>query len=433
MKFYHSTILFSLLLASCSVSNKIAKQTSAILINDSAISTGHIGICIYEPATGKYLYNYNSDKYFIPASNTKLFTLYAGMKYLGDSLVGLRYKKIHDTIFALPTGDPTFFHPDFPNQRVKDFLSQQKNPVMFSDQYWKGEKYGRGWAWDDYNDSYMAERNSLPMYANIMDLELSGNKLQIPILRNIQGTFTFDSSLTKPYATRNLNDNSFEISLGKGQNELQRKFPFVTNGIQTSLEILHEIYPTVSSVESSIPVDNSAFTIIHSQPVDALFAPMMHNSDNFFAEQTLLMVSNEKLGYISDEKIIDDLLNIDFKEVPQKLKWIDGSGLSRYNLFTPASFVYILNKLKNEFGMERMQSILPTGGEGTLKNYLKKDSSYIFAKTGTLSNNQGMSGYLYTSSGKLLVFSILANNYLAGATPVRNAIVQFLEELRKKY
>ncbi len=435
MKIHHSIFLVpcSLLLFSCSVSKNISSQANKFLVNDSAIRTGHIGISIYEPATGKYWYNYNADKYFIPASNTKLFTLYGGMKYLGDSLVGLRYTKFRDTIYALPTGDPTFLHPDFEKQPVEVFLSTQKDPILFSNEVWKAEKYGSGWAWDDYNDSYMAERNALPIYGNVMNLGLSNNDLSIPLLRNTKATFNYDTTLGKPYARRALDENRFDISLTTGKNELQRAFPFVTNGIKTSLQILHERYPWITSTDSRLPIADSRFTSLHSQPTDSLFAPMMHNSDNFFAEQTLLMVSNEKLGYMSDEDIIDTLLRTDLSQVPQKPKWIDGSGLSRYNLFTPESFVYILDKMKNEFGLERLKVILPTGGEGTLKNYLKKDSSFIYAKTGTLSNNQAMSGFLYTQKGKLLIFPLLANNYNTGAAPVRNAMVLFLEEIRKKY
>src|ERR1700712_1682420 len=70
-----------IILSSCSVNKQISKQAS-ILLKDSSIATGHIGISIYEPATGKYWYEHNDTHYFIPASNTKLFTLYAGMKYL---------------------------------------------------------------------------------------------------------------------------------------------------------------------------------------------------------------------------------------------------------------------------------------------------------------------------------------------------------------
>ena len=43
--------------------------------------------------------------------------------------------------------------------------------------------------------------------------------------------------------------------------------------------------------------------------------------------------------------------------------------LSRYNLFTPQDLVSILNKMKNEFGMERVKGLFPTGGQGTLANY----------------------------------------------------------------
>ena len=64
-------------LFSCYVSKQIAKQANTFLLKDSAINTGHIGISIYEPATGKYWYNYHAEKFFIPASNTKLFSLYA--------------------------------------------------------------------------------------------------------------------------------------------------------------------------------------------------------------------------------------------------------------------------------------------------------------------------------------------------------------------
>ena len=67
-------------------------------------------------------------------------------------------------------------------------------------------------------------------------------------------------------------------------------------------------------------------------------------------------------------------------DLPQKPSWVDGSGLSRFNLFSPRDFVSVLIKLKNEFGMDRMKKILPTGGSGTLKNYYRADSGYVLCK-----------------------------------------------------
>jgi len=220
-----------------------------------------------------------------------------------------------------------------------------------------------------------------------------------------------------------------------------------TNGFdkRKTVSFQSDLFTCINLLKDTLPNLDIAYTngysvsfdkkdkIIHTQPTDSLFKPMMHRSDNFFAEQTLLMASNEHLGFMNDEKIIDTILNNELKDVPQRPKWVDGSGLSRYNLFTPQSFVYMLNKMKNEFGLVRMKVILPTGGEGTLSSYYKKDAGFIYAKTGTLSNNCALSGYLITNKGRLLVFSILANNYITGATPVRRAVEQFLEGIRKKY
>jgi D-alanyl-D-alanine carboxypeptidase/D-alanyl-D-alanine-endopeptidase (penicillin-binding protein 4) len=160
---------------------------------------------------------------------------------------------------------------------------------------------------------------------------------------------------------------------------------------------------------------------------------MMHRSDNFFAEQTLLMVSNAVLGVMSDQRIIDTLLKADFKDLPQKPRWADGSGLSRYNLFTPQDFVFMLNKMKTDFGMERIKNILPTGNEGTLEGRFAADSNYIFAKTGTLSGVVALSGFLYTKKNKLLIFSVLVNNHNSSASAVRRAVEKFIEGIRNRF
>ena len=69
-----------LLISSFAFSQEISNQVKRELLNNSSINSGHIGISIYEPASDKYWFNLDADKYFVPASNTKLFSLYAGMK-----------------------------------------------------------------------------------------------------------------------------------------------------------------------------------------------------------------------------------------------------------------------------------------------------------------------------------------------------------------
>ena len=429
------------LLQSCSVSNQIAKQANAILLQDSTISTGHAGISIYEPATNSYWYNYNADKYFVPASNTKLFTLYAGMKYLGDSLVGIRYKESKDSITIYPAADPTFLHPDYLKQPVFDLLVIKKH-LGFCSQYFT-DNLGKGWAWDDYQEGYMTQRNEFPLYGNLARIYISKDGYKI-----IPGVIPVNasSSMIEKYKDsadysiyRQWDNNTVFLTLKSREPHLNNiiTVPMVMD-FNTVVELLadtlkSEINLFGKKITDSVENNDKRLNILYSQPTDSLLTPMMHRSDNFFAEQTLLMASNEHLGYMNDEAIIDSLLKNDLKDIPQKPTWVDGSGLSRYNLFTPQSFIYILNKMKNEFGLERLKKILPTGGEGTLKDYYINDSTFIYAKTGTLGGTIALSGFLITQKNKLLIFSVLTNNFKGRATAVRRAVEKFIIGIRKKY
>jgi D-alanyl-D-alanine carboxypeptidase/D-alanyl-D-alanine-endopeptidase (penicillin-binding protein 4) len=419
-------------LSSCSVQQKISRSAKQV-INDSSLKSAHVGISIYEPATGKYWYNYNGNKYFVPASNTKIPTCYAAMKYLGENLRGLDYLDTDTVLFIKPTADPTFLHRDFKSQPVFEFLVLVNKKLAFVMPKWEAEIYGSGWAWNDYNEAYMPERSELPVYGNVIEysLQQSGNKY------NLNGDIKFFRYALNSYVdplTPNIRirrrrvDNTFDV--------------FSSNGIFTRTQIPFRTFENQRLLEDTLkkawltnvyPPSDMKFQTVYSRPTDSLLKPMMHRSDNFFAEQSLLMVSNERLGLMNDEKIIDTLLKTDFKDLPQKPRWVDGSGLSRYNLFTPQDFVFILKKMKDEFPMDRIKEIFPTGGEGTIISYYKADSGFIYAKTGTLSGVVALSGYLYTKKGKLLIFSTLVNNHQASATTVRRAIERFIEGIRNKY
>jgi len=414
---------------SCSGSRKIAREAEYQLLNDTAIRQGHIGISIYEPATGKYWYNHNADKYFIPASNTKLYTLYAGLKYLGDSLpgIGYQFEPGNNVTHIFPTGDPGFLDPRFSSQPVLEFLRQQKKIRIHLTA--GPPAYGFGWAWDDHTDSYMKPLTEFPIYGNEFSIEwksadsLSFSTAYFSALAEQSGTFPNGFRLKKKF-----DENRFLLSEGRNK---KITIPFRSDSA-TIVGLLKEklSFTPELVLEKNLPKEQQ---FIWSRPSDSLFRPMMVESDNYYAEQTLLMISQSLLGRMNETAVIDTLTRVIMNDLPEKPKWVDGSGLSRYNLFTPRSFIYILNKLSIDFGRERIIKLLPTGGQGTLKTRFLSDSAYVFAKTGTLSNNCALSGYLLTNSGKWLIFSILVNHYKTGATPVRNASDRFLVWLRENY
>lgn len=439
--------LFLILFASCSVQQQITKSAKAEVLDTKALQTAHVGISIFEPAINKYWFNYQGDKYFVPASNTKLPTCYAAMKYLGDSLVGLRYNTDDSLKYIVfqPTSDPTFLHPDFKNQKVYDLLKKVKGNIYISEYNSNETPLGNGWAWNDYMESYMAERSEMPMYGNVVRLQGKLRKLKVEP-RYFWWTIRVDSACCsiegdENLFTRRMQTNEFFIK-GDAKKEYNITIPFHTRELGILERLLGDTLKTdkINSSPNIMLYINGFAHKIYSQPTDSVLKPMMHRSDNFFAEQLLLMVSNEMFvakdqisGGANDENIIDTLLKTDFKDLPQKPRWVDGSGLSRYNLFTPQDFVAILNKMKNEFGMERIKVILPTGGEGTISSYYKADSGYIYGKTGTLSGVVAFSGFLYTKKGKLLIFSTLVNNHQASATEVRRTMEKFLQGIRNKY
>lgn len=421
----------SLLLASCSLQKKIGEEARQDILSGSDFAQAHVGISIYDPSTQKYLYNYQADKLFVPASNTKLLTCYVAMRTLGDSLVALRYiDKGDGTIVIEGNGDASFLHPDFKDQPALQFLQKQKR-IQLTDANWKDNAFGMGWAWDDYGSDYMAERSPMPVYGNVVRFRQTDKFSAVP--SRDQHTLEQGAAAANGLFTINRDYRTGIFSIVPSTKRFSAvDIPFVTGGARAAAVVIGDTLKT-----TVVPIHDRMIRAgamkVYSQPTDSLLKIMMHRSDNFFAEQTLLMVSNERLEIMSDSKIIDTLLKTDLASLPQKPKWVDGSGLSRYNLVTPQDFVWILTQMKNEFKWERIKTILPTGNEGTLSGLYKNYAGNIYAKTGTLSNHVALSGYLITKKGKQLIFSIMVNAHLTSAPNIRKGIEKFLTAIIDRY
>jgi len=436
-------------LISCSTQKQINRSAKESVFADSTIKNALIGISVYDVASGKYLYNHDGDKYFVPASNTKIMTCYAALKYLGDSLTGLKYRETADAIILTPTGDPTLLHSDYLSQPVIDFLKKTTKPLKIIDTIWKSDELGSGWSWDDYNANYSAERSPLPVYGNILkwfqergegkpedslSFDQSVSIYSIPEV-NWKVNFKPDPPVKSFYVQRDRAENVYTITEGTEKSKTQ-EVPFVTHGVQSAIELLKDTIGREIEIASSPELRAASYGevhAIHSRPIDSMLRPMMHRSDNFFAEQSLMMVSQTILGFMDDTRAARKVIDSNLRGIPQRPRWADGSGLSRFNLFTPQDFVFILNKMQAEFGMDRLKNIFPTGGRGTIGNYYKADSGYIYAKTGSLSGVICLSGYMYTKKNKLLIFSVLVNNHYGNTTSIRRSVEKFISGIRQRY
>ncbi len=425
----------------CSVQQKLQKVANQNILEAGNLSGAHIGIHVYDPASNASLFSYQSNKYFVPASNTKIVTCFAAMQYLGDSVLAAQIASTDSGMHVYASGDPTFLQPEYATHPLLNVL-KTTNKIYLHTPSFTAKPFGQGWSWDDYDASYMPSRSAFPMYGNVVRFAKNAGQLTVTpsfFKDSIKG---INATINKGFGvSRQMASNQFLVQPTAGNNTLE-EIPYRTSNWTTAPLVLEasllsealggtKVIALDAAGETNAP---ATATKVYSRPLDSLLKPLMHRSDNFYAEQALLMVGKGLHQSFDDKKTIAYLLANDLSDLAQKPTWVDGSGLSRYNLFTPENFTSILHKMYKAYSFERLQNIFPTGGEagGTLSSNYKNLNGKIFAKTGTLSGQVALSGYLITKKGKTLIFSVLVNNHTTTASNVRKAVEQFIQVLYNK-
>ncbi len=90
-KILFCTLLILSLLVSCASAGKTAlRKKSKRTLAENLFENHFSGIMILDPEKQDTLFAINSDKYFTPASNTKLFTFYTALQLLPDRIPVVR-------------------------------------------------------------------------------------------------------------------------------------------------------------------------------------------------------------------------------------------------------------------------------------------------------------------------------------------------------
>ncbi len=438
-----ASILSLFFLASCSVqkSQPVAYQNIIDLIGNSTfLKQHHVGFVLKEIGAEKVMVQKNADKYFIPASNTKLLTFYTALNLLGDSIPSIQYATRKDSLFVWPMADATFLHPDFKNHKAFDFIKNSGKKVFLISGRYKGDKFGKGWGWDDFNSYYQTEITDFPLYGNMVNITNDGfGKLKCNPDLSAMYLSDVATSAELSIAKRGLENNNLVMPRRFAVN-FSQAVPLHFDASITENLLTDTLLATgliIKPVETlpwrKVPINAKT---IYSVKADSLYKKMLLQSDNFIAEELLLnCAAANKLVMRTDSVISVANRNL-FADLPDKLQWVDGSGLSRQNLVTPRDMAIVLQQIYDKVGDEkRLFDLLPNGGKsGTLQNMFKTSASpFVFAKTGSLSNNYNMSGYLIGASGKKYLFSFMNNNYVASTAIVKAEVERILTFVRENY
>ena len=166
---------------------------------------------------------------------------------------------------------------------------------------------------------------------------------------------------------------------------------------------------------------------LSSPPVVEIVEAILEPSQNWMTEQLVHALGFQlgeegswREGFRVEEEFLATQVGVDTLD----LRLRDGSGLSAQNLVTPRAMVQILDFMRNSSNGEAYRRALAEPGEdpGTLRRRLPELEGRLFAKTGTISNVNSLSGYLTTESGRTLIFSILTNGSGLPSSTVRRGV-----------
>lgn len=440
------------------------------LFKDKYFESTLAAVDVYNLTTKKILFQKNNRMLLHPASNMKILTSAAGLKYLGDEYefkTELYYEgEIIDSVLVghlyIAGGcDPDFTTSDMEmlTTKVRDLGIKKITGNIYGDVSMTDSLFwGSGWMWDDdpstdepyftpltindnaitincrYDDtndtliiSSIPETKYIQIIPNVEILEEPENS-DLRIDRdwlNRTNKFFVEGRISKKTV---LNEDSYSQRL----NVFKPEFYFLTL-FKESLERSEIIFSGDLKLKSLI--DNAKSIFIFNRGYDSVIVNLNKTSDNLSAEMTLRCLAEKYFGKpanaINGIKMIDSLIILCGLN-PRDYRLVDGSGVSHYNL---VSVELLLSVLKYFFYYEPKlfkilyESFPIAGVDGTLENRMIGTSAVnnLYAKTGTLSGVSSLSGYVKNRKGNMIAFSILVQNYVGNSKTARD----FIDEVCK--
>lgn len=423
------------------------------------------GILVKPLSSPQTIYSRDAEKYFIPASNTKLFTTAAALQKLGANF-RIRtsvYQDGEGILRVVGRGDPSL-----KNEQLTILAKQlyQKgireiNQLIADDSYFQGDIVNPSWQWEDVQFYYGAPVNSLIVNENASVITFLPQKIGEPL--KIQWSNPLDAynwqiendSITtpenQPGSVEVYRDLKGQILRIKGQLPVNSKpditaiavFDPAQNFVQNFRLILTKAGIKVKQTSVNNGGNNEQeIATIESPPLSELLVETNVNSNNLYTESLLRSLADQQ--QLAKNKTTADLglqaLKNTLTELgiePNSYKIVDGSGLSRKNLISPEALVQLLQVMGKSSQAEVFRASLPVAGvSGTLKNRFLNTSAQglVQAKTGTMMGVVSLSGYVNVPNYETLVFSIMVNQSEQPASVVRKAmdeIVVLLTQLRR--
>jgi PBP4 family serine-type D-alanyl-D-alanine carboxypeptidase len=439
-------------------------------INIPELFNANIGVSLYSISKNQYLYNYNQNKNFTPASLVKLFTTYMGLSYLNNDfrpsteiytngvvnrkgmLMGDLVIRSNGNLSITNQNYETIFG-DWITSLDSAGISSISGNLVIDESFFDNIYYPIGWAIDDIKYNYSSQISAVNFNNNLVDISIysdgeKGEKAQIILKPNcnyvsidnkvmIKG----DNSESNIIFDRDFTSNNISLKGTIKQDEYKDKSYFLSSTIHNPSLYFAAVFKDFL-IKNKISFNGEI--IVHSYLDNVLDYNQMNlmamnegndivqiikeinsESDNLLAEILLKQIAKEKSGVGSTENGLEQIKKLaeDIGIPSSGMKLFDGSGLSRMDLLSPIAIIRLLNYIaaQKDYNLF-LNSLARPNEKGTLKHRFKNTNAEkkVWAKTGSMNFVNNIAGYLKTKDGELVSFVICFNNFTTPSSTVRN-------------
>jgi D-alanyl-D-alanine carboxypeptidase/D-alanyl-D-alanine-endopeptidase (penicillin-binding protein 4) len=444
--------------------------------SSSGLANAGIGICVSDTQTGEEIIKSEPQLSLVPASIMKVITTATALEVFGPNYrfnTKLFYSGIvrNDTLFGdlqiVGGGDPTLGSVYFPE--TNHFLDiwteaiQRENikviigSLIMDATIYESQTIPDTWVWEDMGNYYGAGASGISVFDNMYEIHLKSDAVagkptelisvipEIPNLELKNEVLSSDMNSDEAYVFGSPMDNKRMIrgTIPKNQADFAVKASVPDPSALLAFEFRKKLsanHIAVSGITKyeKAKIDSSAqLSVIQSPTLKDIIRVTNHESVNLFAEHLLKHLAFQKLGEGTTREGCKFVVQF-WKDKGLDMNGFflnDGSGLSRFNAFTPNHMVNVLKFMRTKSAnFPDFYQSLPSAGNGTLTVFSKENfpGDCLHAKSGSMTRVRCYAGYLTTNSGRQLSFAIMLNNFSCSQSEAIKKIEEVLVELRKE-
>ncbi|MCB0578210.1 MAG: D-alanyl-D-alanine carboxypeptidase/D-alanyl-D-alanine-endopeptidase [Phaeodactylibacter sp.] len=451
------------------------------LAADPSLRHGSLSISVIDVESGRLVASYDPERSLSPASNLKVVTTASALALLGP---GYRFRTVLEydgslsgngllagNLYLSGFGDPTLGSPFLEGatplqplmERLRMAVQQAGIRRIEGAVVGDASAFGSGasvgsWQWEDMGNYYGAGAWALNLHENLHFLHFrqAGQLGDIPPVAGVEPDIPglqFTNEVRS--AGRGTGDNAYIFGAPYQFNRYVRGTIPVGSGIFTikgsipdpplfAAQCLRQSLATVGIVAAGASTRLNGPAGGGRRQLYAHFSPPLSEVAERTNMESVNLYCEAMTRTIGWEKKQEGSTSAGLEVIKtywegQGLSWegcylSDGSGLSEANAVTSLFLARLLRLMaRREASLFRpfYQSLPEAGRSGSLKNTLKGTAAEgrLRAKSGTLERVRAYSGYATARDGRLLAFSVIANNFAGSGGEMRRKMERFMLEL----